>query len=154
MILLLILFSLWVEPWEVHYSQGRLLAQKGDWKQAEAEFRQVVSGNSAFLPGRLALGTVLEQTGDWTGAESEFRAALLLDPKSTYGLGQLAQSLMMLRRSSAAASRPPARTASSSEIDIANEIELGVLDPATARGLIGRDARLHYRLCRHETYRR
>src|SRR5262249_29119277 len=29
-----------------------------------------------------------------------------------------------------------------------------VLDPASASGLSGRDARLHFRLCRHETFRR
>jgi tetratricopeptide (TPR) repeat protein len=102
LILLWLLFSLCAEPWEVHYSQGRILAQKGEWKQAEAEFRLVIGERPAFLPGRLALGTVLEQTEDWTGAEAEFRAALLLDPKSTYGLAQLAQSLMKLQRSSAA----------------------------------------------------
>nr|MDQ2900542.1 tetratricopeptide repeat protein [Acidobacteriota bacterium] len=88
--------------WETHYTQGRSLAQTGDWKRAETEFRLVVSERPGFLPGRLALGTVLEQADRWDAAESEFRSALLLDPKSTYALAQLAQSLMKLRHSSAA----------------------------------------------------
>ncbi len=88
--------------WESHYTLGRSLAQTGDWKRAEEEFRLVAGERPGFLPGRLALGTVLEQAGNWDAAESEFRAALLLDPKSTYALAQLAQTLMKLHSNSAA----------------------------------------------------
>lgn len=98
MIALFSLLFLLAAPWEEHYSQGRALAQKQDWKRAEAEFRQVLNERPDFLPARLALGTVLEQSGDWGRAETEFQAAIRTDPKSFYALTQLAQSLMNLKR--------------------------------------------------------
>lgn len=47
------------DPMLVHYAQGALARQAGDYRRAEREFRALLDRQADFLPGRLELARVL-----------------------------------------------------------------------------------------------
>jgi len=65
---------------EIWDALGQIEAMGGDWKAAEARFRQAVAANPAYAPGHCNLGVVLQEVGDLAGAAECYERALKLQP--------------------------------------------------------------------------
>jgi tetratricopeptide (TPR) repeat protein len=67
---------------DAHYAMGDLLADSGDVKAAEAEFRKALTINPESSFGHARLANVLRLEGDLPASMAELREALRTDPAS------------------------------------------------------------------------
>jgi tetratricopeptide (TPR) repeat protein len=88
--------------WETRYRLALAFAAAGDGASAAIALNEILKQNPGILPARNALGKLLKNRGEYTAAQTEFESALRIDPRSTYALYNLAQTLMALQRYPAA----------------------------------------------------
>ena len=83
------------EPWKVHRKLGDEFAAKGDYKNAAANYRKVLSdaGPSLATGERIRMATVLSWGGELKAAIRELESILLTDPGNLLARIQLARSL-------------------------------------------------------------
>ncbi|MEO8441422.1 MAG: tetratricopeptide repeat protein [Betaproteobacteria bacterium] len=67
---------------ESHSNLGALFAERGQFDQAQAEFKQALVIDPAFVPAAANLADLERARGDERAAEATLRAALKLSPKS------------------------------------------------------------------------
>lgn len=72
-----------------HIRNARRLFNGGMYREAEAEYREVVRTNPSSAVYRNNLGRVLAELGRTGEAETEYRAALEIDPKYTPAMNNL-----------------------------------------------------------------
>jgi tetratricopeptide (TPR) repeat protein len=83
------------EPWKVHRKLGDEFAAKGDYKNAAANYRKVLSDTGAALTTgeRVRMATVLSWGGELEAAIRELESILQAEPGNLQARLQLARSL-------------------------------------------------------------
>lgn len=67
---------------QTHNTQGKALADKGDFTGAIAEYREALRADPTYAPAHYNLGVALEKTGNAPAALEEYRQASQLDPRT------------------------------------------------------------------------
>lgn len=80
------------QAWTLQTNLGVLLAQRGEFEQAIAHYRQALLDNARYMQAHNNLGNALRAVGNLREAESEFRFALQLSPSNPIVLANLADT--------------------------------------------------------------
>ena len=83
---------------EAHGNLGALYAERGQFEAAQAEFRQALTIDPAFIPAAVNLADLYRARGDEKTAEATLRAALKRDSKSAAAHHALGLALVRQQR--------------------------------------------------------